>query len=108
MKKWKLRSAASTLALAAALLTAGCGGGLAQRSAGLLALDYQTMSNAELQDYYRQLSDQLAREARASRAEKGIGFDTDRYGQAEDGSAAALRQRWNMVRGELRERKLLN
>lgn len=109
MERFKeLRLVALILLIMAALLAAGCGGGLAQRSTRLLAVDYHSMNNKELQQYYRELSDQLAREVRAARAAKGEGFDVNQVAMgAGDHSTPALRKRWNAVRAELARRKML-
>ena len=84
-------------------LVIACAGGPAKRTAELVARDYQTMNDAELQSYYAQLSDQLARETRAARMERGSIVGS---GRGEE-NLAALRTRWNEVRGEMRQRELL-
>ncbi len=72
----------------------------------LVAVDYTTMSDQELQSHYARLSDQLARESRAERL-SAAGRPT-RPGASQDPEAvAALRERWNQVRQEMRQRELL-
>ena len=84
------------------LLLAGCAG-VATRSKALLAQDYHTMNDAEIQTYFYQLNDQLGREEKAAReASKRAGDEVTRGQVAED-----LRDRRNEVRAELSRRKLL-
>ncbi|MDO3376915.1 hypothetical protein [Geoalkalibacter halelectricus] len=96
-----------------AILTACASGGAGQRTAGLLTQDYLEMSDAELQAYYQQLSDQLARESRAVRSSQRVGYGTGTFGagaargMADEEDVQALRVRWNEVRQELRRRELL-
>ncbi len=81
------------------------------RSEALLAKDYTTMSDKELQTYYNQLSDQIAQVQRAAAGarkgtgasryprQEGVSSDTPKQTVAED-----LRDRWNEVRTELSRR----
>ncbi len=88
-------------------LTLGCSAGTAtQRVEDLVARDYHAMSDADLKGHYAQLSDQLARESRAERM-AAAGRPT-RSGATRDAeTVAALRERWNEVRYEMRRRDLL-
>lgn len=97
------------------LLVWGCAstGARADRSAELLAKDYASMSNAELQTYYYQLNDQLARVERAAAGTRtGVadGSYSVRGGVSGDVSgptvANELRDRRNEVRTELSRRGL--
>jgi hypothetical protein len=97
------------------LLVWGCAstGARADRSAELLAKTYASMSNAELQTYYYQLNDQLARVERAAAgARMGVagGSAPDRGGESGEVSqptvADQLRDRRNEVRTELSRRGL--
>jgi hypothetical protein len=97
------------------LLVCGCAltGSRTDRSAELLAQDYASMSDKELQTYYKQLSDQLAQVQRApagsrgstgtvtAPVQSGVSKDAPRQTVAED-----LRDRWNEVRAELTRRGL--
>ena len=107
MPKWIL----PWLIWMACLGVSGCVPGTAQRTGELLATEYQALTDDELRSYYHQLSDQLARESRATRISGGR-----RDAGAQDGSTSAgedlsgeeqLRLRWNDVRQELRRRNLL-
>ncbi len=83
------------------LLPASCAS-LSARIAKLLAEDYRTMSDSQLQLYYRQLNDRLGPEASAALCLRLAGTT------AEDPQVVALRARWNEVRGELRRRETVN
>ncbi len=92
----------------------GCITGAEQKTTELLALDYRAMTDVELQAYYHQLSDQLARQSRATRTAGGSGQGSGSGGAGvsqplgDDSGAPPLRTRWNAVRRELRERGLLH
>jgi hypothetical protein len=97
------------------LLVWGCAltGARTDRSAELLAQDYASMSDKELQTYYKQLSDQIAHVQRSTGGAKGstgtatqpvpsgASQEAPRQTVAED-----LRDRWNEVRAELSRRGL--
>ncbi|MFH7320065.1 hypothetical protein ACHHRT_05540 [Desulfurivibrio sp. D14AmB] len=83
------------LLLVAALLVA-CAQGPGRQSEQLLAREYRGQSEAELQSYYRQLSDQLVRETRALRQAGPLARP------AAEKRLELLRGRWNEVRAELR------
>ena len=86
------------------------GAGLGARTNELIERDYLAMKDTELLGYYQQLSDQLARESRASR-NKGatpFGGPSLQTGPREaDERVELLRSRWNEVRSLLYERELL-
>lgn len=84
------------------LLLAGCAG-IGTRTKDLLAQDYHSMNDTEIQTYFYQLNDQLGREERAAReASRRSGEEVARGEVPED-----LRDRRNEVRAELSRRKLL-
>ncbi|MFA5515944.1 MAG: hypothetical protein WDA20_06610 [Desulfuromonadales bacterium] len=94
------------------LLAFGCAG-TGKRTQELLGQDYQTMSDTELQTYYFQLNDQIARVERAASGTSvglGVGGGPVRVGVGQGISrgviADDLRQRRNEVRGELSVRGL--
>jgi len=83
----------------ASVLLVSCGG-IAPRTADLLAKDYRTMNDVELQQYYRALNDQLGRETSAVHHSVGLVKKT-----LDDPSLVSLRDRWNEVREELQRRE---
>jgi hypothetical protein len=96
--------------LSLCLLVAGCGAGLSARTNELIERDYLTMGDAELLGYYQQLSDQLAKESRASRTRgtTPFGGPSLKTGPQEtDERVELLRSRWNEVRSLLYEREVL-
>ncbi len=96
--------------LSLCLLVAGCGAGLGARTNELIERDYLTMTDTELLGYYQRLSDQLARESRASRTKGSTpygGPSLEAGPRESDGRIELLRSRWNEVRSLLYERELL-
>lgn len=89
------------LFLLLACLVVGCSAGPAGQTELLLQREYRVLSDQELQSYYRQLGDQLVRETRARR-EAGLLAPAGESRREE-----LLRERWNQVRHQLRERELL-
>jgi hypothetical protein len=97
------------------LLVWGCAstGARTDRSAELLAKSYATMSDAELQTYYFQLNDQIARVERSAtgtRVGAGVGSYPVRAGVSGEVPrqtvADELRDRRNLVRTEMSRRGL--
>ncbi|AJF05911.1 hypothetical protein [Geoalkalibacter subterraneus] len=96
--------------LSLCLLVVGCGAGLGARTNELIERDYLTMTDTELLGYYQRLSDQLARESRASRTKGSTPFggpSLEAGPRESDGRIELLRSRWNEVRSLLYERELL-
>jgi hypothetical protein len=104
-----LRMAVAVLAF---LLLAGCAG-VGARTQDLLAKDYHAMNDMEIQTYFHQLNDQIAREERAARGTSvGVGVGTGpvsvgvSQGVTRGRIAEDLRDRRNEVRAELSRRGL--
>lgn len=96
-------------------LLAGCAAS-SQRSNELLAVNYATLPDPDLQSYYRQLNDQIATEERSRRGGTSIGIGIFNspvavgVNQQVGGGvtiAEDLRERRNQVRQELDRRGLL-
>ena len=105
-----LRMAVAVLAL---LLLAGCAG-VGARTQDLLSQDYHAMNDMEIQTYFYQLNDQIAREERAARGTSvGVGVGTGpvsvgvSQGVTRARTAEDLRDRRNEVRVELSRRGLM-
>ena len=103
------------LLLVLAALLGGCAA-TSQRSNELLAVNYLGLADSDLQSYYRQLNDQIAAEERSQRGGTsiGIGIFNSPVGvgvsqQMGGGVTIAedLRERRNLVQGELDRRGLL-
>jgi hypothetical protein len=104
-----LRMAVAVLAL---LLLAGCAG-VGARTQDLLSQDYHAMNDMEIQTYFYQLNDQIAREERAAGGTSvGVGVGTGpvsvgvSQGVTRARTAEDLRDRRNEVRAELARRGL--
>lgn len=97
------------LALIALLLLCSCAllGPRRDVSAELLAKDYVSMSDQELQTYHHQLSDQIAKMQRAARAKGDATAAEGRRDPSVVTETDQLRDRWNLVRTELRTRGVL-
>ena len=105
------------------LLTAGCVTGAGPDARALLDEDYRSMTNAQLVDYERRLSEELVNPSRDHQSDLGVGFSfgswggssgysvrTDQRitGGASNGSQnRALQLRHDNVRSEMRRRGLL-
>lgn len=97
-----------------ALLCCGCAT-TSQRTNELLAIPYLSLADGELQSYYRQLNDQIATVERSRRGGTrvgiGIGSSPVQVGVSQEVGglpvAEELRERRNLVRGELDRRGLL-
>jgi len=97
------------------VLICGCAAS-SQRSNELLAVNYLSLPDNDLQSYYRQLNDQIATEERSRRGGTSIGIGIFNSPVAVGVSqqvgggptlAEDLRERRNQVRGELDRRGLL-
>ncbi len=106
------RRALPWLALATLLFVAGCASKTA-RSEELLAKDHKTLSDADLESYYFQLNDEIARVERSSSGTRvgiGIGSYPVHVGVSSGvpgrSTADELRDRRNEVREELKRRGL--
>lgn len=102
------------LGLALLVTTAGCAGTTARQTGELLAQDYRTMSDQELQTYFYRLNDQIARverQARGTSVGVGLGTGPVRVGASQGVTrgtiAEDLRERRNEVRGEMSRRGLM-
>jgi len=97
------------LGLIALLLFCSCSltGTRRDVSEQLLARDYVSMSDQELQTYYYQLSDQIAKEQRAARTRGGTAAAQERRDSSVLTDTDQLRDRWNLVRTELRMRGVI-
>jgi hypothetical protein len=105
-----LRIAVAVLAL---VLLAGCAG-VGARTRDLLSQDYHAMNDMEIQTYFYQLNDQIAREERAARGTSvgvGVGTGPVSVGASQEVTrgriAEDLRDRRNEVRAELSRRGLM-
>ena len=101
------------VAVVALLLLAGCAG-VGARTQDLIAQDYHAMNDVEIQTYFYQLNDQIAREERAARGTSvGVGVGTGpvsvgvSQGVTRGRIADDLRDRRNEVRAELSRRGLM-
>lgn len=102
----------TVVAVLAFLLLAGCAG-VGARTQDLLAQDYHAMNDMEIQTYFYQLNDQIAREERAARGTSvgvGVGAGPVSVGVSQGVTrgriADDLRDRRNEVRTELARRGL--
>lgn len=97
------------LGLIALLLLCSCAltGTRRDVSAELLAKDYVSMSDKELQTYHYQLSDQIAKLQRASRSKGTAASAEERSDPSVQTETDQLRERWNRVRSELRSRGVI-
>ena len=102
----------TALAVLAFMLLAGCAG-VGARTQDLLAKDYHSMNDMEIQTYFYQLNDQIAREERAAGGTSvGVGVGTGpvsvgvSQGVMRGRIAGDLRDRRNEVRAELARRGL--
>lgn len=100
------RRSISCLALILLLLAWGCAT-TGARSNELLARDYSAMPNQELQTYYLQLNDQIARVERQNSGGPSAGAGRPGDMTAAGTTIDSLRDRRNAVRAEMAKRGLL-
>lgn len=113
MTNERSRTLAGLILLFLLVFLAACASTTGARSEALLHQDYHTLSDEELQTYYLQLNDQIARverQARDTRVGVGIGSSPLHVGVStgvtEHTVAEDLRERRNEVRQELSRRGL--
>jgi hypothetical protein len=104
------------------LIAAGCMTGPGTNATTLLDEDYRNMTNTQLVDYERKLSEELANPSRDTQGDLGVGFSFGSWGSSsgysvrtdqrisgghDSSNNRALQLRRDNVRSEMRKRGLL-